>query len=570
MLSNYWLVHTLATGPAVSRCSCKPVQPGYLHESAKALCSHGLFRSQRYEDPILDLRHVSSWFWPALLPRTYSAHNQHKNIHDPRNSQVHRVEMSHTQVAILPVKEWLPDQKRFADGPPAVSVTFYKVQGNTGVLHFISPGLSTLGTIIPQTWTQSKSWYIWQGNTVAWGTIQGDQWQSQMPILDTTITFTGLPPIPSAPIGSTTTNSVAQSLDSSTALAAAGSTSLATAPLETSPASSASSKPKPNHKGVSSGAVAGVAIGCLIAGALITGILFWFCWGRRRTSQKRDYETSSAALVPQEKGFVTNSTSVGDSSPATAPISFTAPLPLEDNTISGEISKISNSIKNHVQSYYHTGRVSPELLDLDDIQAIGTNLPVPVGTLSTLLGNSTTREIALRFCIAWVVCSRIKPDVDPRTSLLPVEIAKCFEKIANAQRGSTKHTPLAPRWRVMTAELLQSSYIRDPFNASDNRNGSIQAALDALDNILQPYADSRMDNGQRRRNLEEIIKRSALFAFKLFSQPSTWDFDWKEDQDVKSGELCIFPALVQLSDEAFQPVSPPRPFSEAVVRRLNS
>jgi len=116
---------------------------------------------------------------------------------------------------------------------------------------------------------------------------------------------------------------------------------------------------------------------------------------------------------------------------------------------------------------------------------------------------------------------------------------------------------------------MQSSYVRDPFTPSDSRNNSIAAALNILENILRPYADSRMDNGQRKRNLEEILKRSALFAFTLFSQPSIWGFDWRDEHSVKSGELCIFPALVQLSDETGQRVSPPRPFSDAVVRRLD-
>lgn len=121
----------------------------------------------------------------------------------------------------------------------------------------------------------------------------------------------------------------------------------------------------------------------------------------------------------------------------------------------------------------------------------------------------------------------------------------------------------------MTAELSQASYVREPFTNTDSRNASIQATIAVLENILQPFADSRMDNGERKRNLEEILKRAALFAFTLFSQPSTWDFDWCEKQGVKSGELCIFPALVQLSDENGQVVKPPRPFSEAVIRRLS-
>ena len=126
------------------------------------------------------------------------------------------------------------------------------------------------------------------------------------------------------------------------------------------------------------------------------------------------------------------------------------------------------------------------------------------------------------------------------------------------------------RWRVMTAELIQSGYVRNPFSSSDSRNASIQSAFTVLDSVLQSYADSRMNNEERKRNLEELLKRSALFAFTLFSQPSAWEFEWQEEQGVTSGELCIFPALVQVADETGQTVNPPRPFSEAVVRRLDA
>lgn len=78
-----------------------------------------------------------------------------------------------------------------------------------------------------------------------------------------------------------------------------------------------------------------------------------------------------------------------------------------------------------------------------------------------------------------------------------------------------------------------------------------------------------MEDGARSRNLEEILKRSAQFAFTLFSQPTSWKFDWQNGQNVNSGSLCIFPALVQVTDENGEPLHPPRPFSEAVIRRLD-
>ena len=90
------------------------------------------------------------------------------------------------------------------------------------------------------------------------------------------------------------------------------------------------------------------------------------------------------------------------------------------------------------------------------------------------------------------------------------------------------HTLKAAHWRVATAELMRSTCIQNPFSASDTRNVAILSLVQTLESVLQPFADSRMDNQERKRNLEEILKRSALFAFTIFSQPSCWDFNWME------------------------------------------
>ncbi|KAF2827016.1 hypothetical protein CC86DRAFT_382055 [Ophiobolus disseminans] len=477
------------------------------------------------------------------------------------------------QVAILSVRQASPNPNAAPNAAPTwvtpsvvASITFYRPPAPTPatILHFTSPGLSGIGSLKPMEWHTAGSFYLWNSNenVVRWGTMISDWAQLPTQIVDAGITISANDPVSSA---TATSGAVAGSSSQATTFEAASTASPTQGNTHAAPKPTSSSSGGGSAKGISGGAVAGTAIGCLIAGALIAGLVFWFCWRRQKLSRAGDYEASSTALVPQEKGFAAKAISLGSRSPATSPMSDILPLPVEDKAVSGEISKICNSIKNHVQSYYHTDRVNAALLDLDDVQAIGHDLPISVGTISTLLGNTATREIALRFCIAWVVCSKILPGPDSKASLLPEEV----DKITNVHRGSKAHASSLARWRVLTAELMQSTYVRDPFTASDSRNGSIANALGTLENILRPYADSRMDNGQRRRNLEEILKRSALFAFTLFSQPSTWDFDWREGQGVKSGELCIFPALVQLSDETGQRVSPPRPFSEAVVRRLD-
>jgi hypothetical protein len=483
----------------------------------------------------------------------------------------------------------------YASPEATVLVTFFHVQSRADILRVSAPGQISLQEITQNQWAQPtggniSSWYFFDDSTpqnknVKWGTSNADTAAAVVP-LTTGGVVTAASSLSSASSAGPT---IASSVPISTTLAPSADPNASTGTVVPGATHTSGAAPPPAGRqsdGISSGTVAGAAIGCFIAGLLLAGLIFWFCGRKRRPSRARDYEASSAALMPHEKGFQTAAIPLGSTSPATSPVSDALPLPLEDKAITGEISKISNSIKNHIQSYYQTGRVSAGLIDMDDIHAIGSNQPISAGTLSTLLGNSATREIALRFCIAWIVCSRMQSTGDSKSTLLPMEVAGCYHKIANEHKNSSgKLMPptivytakslaaqvsiMVARWRVMTAELMHASYTRNAFSRSDSRSGSVQAAANALDNILRPFADSRMDNGERRQNLEEILKRSALFAFTMFSQPSTWDFDWQQEGAFKSGELCIFPSLVQLSDESGQPLSPPRPFSEAVVRRLD-
>ena len=195
------------------------------------------------------------------------------------------------------------------------------------------------------------------------------------------------------------------------------------------------SQPQATNDGLSTGATAGIAIGCFAAGALLAGLIFWFCWRKRGRPNTQYPAENTYALASQEKGFSANAMPLSTKRSSLAGLSGGLPQPLEDKAISGDVSKISNAIKNHVQSYYHTSRVNPGLIDYEDLHALGSGLPVSVGTLTTLIGNAATREIALRFIIAWVVISKLQPSKDPIKSLLPSEVAQCYQAVANGDRG---------------------------------------------------------------------------------------------------------------------------------------
>jgi hypothetical protein len=214
----------------------------------------------------------------------------------------------------------------------------------------------------------------------------------------------------------------------------------------------------PVDSNLSTGAVAGVAIGCLIGGALLAAFLGWLFLRRRKSSGRHVSEYKGLAPVSHEKEPGTKTTTLKSGSPVTASLESGLPQPLEDQALSGEITKISNLIKNHVQSYYRIGRVNSLVIDYKHVQALGKELPVSVGTLSTLLSDSTTRESALRFCIAWVVVARMQFQSPAEATFLPPEISRCLREMTIVNSGSGRKFCHFISWRVGTDYVQSTLY----------------------------------------------------------------------------------------------------------------
>ena len=79
--------------------------------------------------------------------------------------------------------------------------------------------------------------------------------------------------------------------------------------------------------------------------------------------------------------------------------------------------------------------------------------------------------------------------------------------------------------------------------------------------------DEQRDDQERMRKLEEIMRRAARFGFLLFSQPSTWSFDWEAPQNAGRGALVIFPALLQVGDDEGKQRSMPRALEDQELAR---
>ncbi|CAO2657915.1 Nn.00g071750.m01.CDS01 [Neocucurbitaria sp. VM-36] len=335
-----------------------------------------------------------------------------------------------------------------------------------------------------------------------------------------------------------------------------GSTPLTRTP-PTVPSSTSSVVAQKSRGVLSGGAVAGVAIGMLLAGLLIAGAIFFLLLRRQK---KRQY--AAAAYTTQHLPYngVTRSSEKGPTIVASAmpsSIDDLLPQPAADDTITDEVSKIRDNIKNHVRTYYHSTPVSAGSINETELRDLASATGVSSPMLGSALSKPSTRQDALRLAFAWVVLSRSTGQRD--ASLLPVDLARLATSIVGRDDSNTTNLTLHSKWKVITGAMLQQRFGK---NAQDpSRAQTFANTIEELDSVFAPFIQGNVDGGQRRKNLDMILTRAANFAFLLFSQPGSFYFDFSSG----FGGLVAFPALVQTIDDQGQVSRPARVLIEKEV-----
>jgi hypothetical protein len=95
---------------------------------------------------------------------------------------------------------------------------------------------------------------------------------------------------------------------------------------------------------------------------------------------------------------------------------------------------------------------------------------------------------------------------------------------------------------------------------NDPRSGKVASALTTADSVLHPFINPGVDINARGRNLKSIMNRAVQFAFLLFSQPASFQFDFANTG--RSDSLVVFPALLQTVNDEAQVLASPRIFSQ--------
>jgi len=257
----------------------------------------------------------------------------------------------------------------------------------------------------------------------------------------------------------------------------------------------------------------------------------------------------TATSVPVQSSVVTN-------------IDRLLPQPAEDAAIIGALSKIRDGIKNHAQNYYHNAPVRHDAVDEARLVELANTTVMPTSAIRNLLLNPATRVPTIRLFLGHLILSRCTGRIDGQLSFLPSEISNLAAYPTDTDGKPASQAALFSKWKAISGTLLQQKYGHQ-LDENDPRSGSIAQALAAAEPVLHPFINPSTDMNARRRNLEGIMRRAAQFAFLLFSQPGSFQFEY-----TRTGQpdgLLVFPALLQTTNDEAEPITPPRVLSEKEV-----
>jgi hypothetical protein len=112
----------------------------------------------------------------------------------------------------------------------------------------------------------------------------------------------------------------------------------------------------------------------------------------------------------------------------------------------------------------------------------------------------------------------------------------------------TAQSAMYSKWKTITGALL----LQQAGNQPEDLAQSFTDVIANIDAVLAPFVAKSVDGGgQRYKNLNMILTRSAKLTFLLFTQPGSFRFDFSGRQ----GTLVVFPALVQTVDDRGQALS---------------
>ncbi|KAF2166099.1 hypothetical protein M409DRAFT_55441 [Zasmidium cellare ATCC 36951] len=325
-------------------------------------------------------------------------------------------------------------------------------------------------------------------------------------------------------------------------------------------------------------AVTGIGIGAGIGGGLALialGVLFYLYRRRRHRMQQPtprwaesdragDILSVSTEMAPIPSSLPERKASTIGRQTTTTSTGIELLPPLPDHQLASLLVPLISNIKTHVEMFYITDVVpaSPKPSHVDSgfmklTEVLDEGAPLDANAMDALLREPRTRFAAIRMLIAWSILRNIEVSAPLDRTLLPPELVRVIGSMETGQYQQSDDLSLThSQTRHTTASLLSPIYSTTSTSSSpeldvhDPRRPNIVNLTNDLAPILQPYVKPKLGR-QRSKDLEMLINLGAQIGYTLFSQPTTWRFDWGGERHG-ADEIVVFPAFVKVGDEGGQ------------------
>ncbi|WAO87896.1 Hypothetical protein NCS54_00521900 [Fusarium falciforme] len=304
-----------------------------------------------------------------------------------------------------------------------------------------------------------------------------------------------------------------------------------------------------NDNRLAGGAVAGIAIACIVAGiALGAAAMFLLFRRRRRQSQANFHQVSNGGIEPKKDVMVTVTPSKND-----VDLNQFLLDTIPDKQIEGELHALSELLYQHVESHYHRSPVHLDAQTLaQSLVHIGYS-PAASGldemTVVALCLEPSSRPVGLRHVLSHVIFSSLDFSSGSNMAMLPPVVREFLSTIPSAEsNGTAPATSLAlSKWRSLSTLLLHPTPAdRTPLpvpvaEASQQAGG----LANELNSFLRFFAPQDAAGSQEQTShLQAVILECTKLGYILLSQPSDWRFVFSDKQ---SRRVVVCPGLEKLS-----------------------
>ncbi|QGI63376.1 hypothetical protein CEK26_007327 [Fusarium fujikuroi] len=283
--------------------------------------------------------------------------------------------------------------------------------------------------------------------------------------------------------------------------------------------------------GLKGGPVAGVAIGCLVAG-LALGLIAAFLLFRRRRRGKPANE--GFVLADQKYTEPKDGTQViVSSSRHDAELSQFLLEATPDKDLQAELRSLSELIYQHVENYYRRPQVQADPAEVaQSLTNIGYS-PEASGlqadTVAAICLSPKTSQVGLRHVLSHVIFRSLDFNSGSSLSMLPLEVATLTQRSHSAENANNPAITLArSRWRTLSALLLHPNPDeRTPLPVSVTEASPMALSLsNELNQFLGVFVTQDTASLQDQMNhLQAVILECTKLGYVVLSQPSDLGFD---------------------------------------------